>query len=151
MRVMIKQSVWVVVVGGFRVGVHERGGQAGYGVDEAVFGVHGDSVAARDGQGGGDDDLALGAQPVADPAQPYGADVGDARGGPQGCFDGVDQGGVDGVHESPIDLPGGVFEDEQDRRSDEQADGRVGPWPADGDAGSAGQYGQGGEAVGAGV
>jgi hypothetical protein len=49
------------VVVGFGVGVYVGGGEAGYGVDEAVFGVDGDGVGPGDGEGGGDGDFGFGA------------------------------------------------------------------------------------------
>ena len=66
---------WSAPVVRLRVGVHERRGQPGYGVHEPVLGVDGDRVRLDHGRCGVDDDLALGAQPVPDPAQPDRADV----------------------------------------------------------------------------
>ena len=62
-----------VVVGvppGLRVGVYQRGGQARQRVQQVVLGADRDLVRG-DGAGTGvDDDLAFGAQLVADPAEP---------------------------------------------------------------------------------
>jgi hypothetical protein len=60
---------------GFGVGVHGGRGEPRDGMDQGVLGVHGDLVGGDEADVGGHDDLAFGAQVVADPAQPYLPDV----------------------------------------------------------------------------
>ena len=63
----------------------------------------------------------------------------------------IDQRGVDGVHQPPVDLAGRLPQHGQDRHGDHQADDRVGPVPAQRDPARAQQHGQRGQSVGAGV
>ena len=93
--------------------------------------------ACDDAQVAVDDDVGLGAQPVADPAQPDLPDAAHARRRRAGRLGRVDQRRVDGVHQPPVHLAGGILEHDQDRDGDEQADDRVGPAPAERDAAGA--------------
>src|ERR1700761_1449762 len=141
--------VGAVVGGG--VGVDDRGGEAGDGVDETVLSLDSDGVGGDSCGAGVDEDVALGPELVADPAHADLAGAQYAGDGGQGRFGLVDEGGVDGIHEPAVDLAGGRSHHGQDGDRDEQADDGVGLPPAQGDAARAGQAGQGGEAVGAGV
>ena len=120
------------------VGVDEGAAEARQRVQEAVLGVHGHLVGADEGAGGVHDDVAFGAQVVADPAEADVAHREHARCCGEGCFGAVDQGGVHGVHEAPPDLAGRLPEDDRDRTGDEQSHYRVGPGGAQGDAKAAG-------------
>ena len=133
------------------VGVDERAGQPRYGVQEIMLGVHRDLVSGGGGEAGRDHDLALGPQLMADPAQPDLAGAEHPVGRPQGALGLVDEGGIDGVHQPPVDLAGRLAQHRQDGDGDEQADDRVGPVPADRDSARPDQHGQRGQPVGAGV
>lgn len=62
-------SVWVVR----RIGVDQRRGEVGDGVDEIVFGVVGNAVRVSQAQGWIDVEFGVGVQAVADPAHPQAA------------------------------------------------------------------------------
>ena len=135
----------------FGVGVDDGAGQARQRVQQAVLGVHGHLVGPHDGAGGVHDDVAFGAQIVADPAEADVAHGEDAGGGGEGGFGAVDEVRVHGVHEAAPHFAGRLPEDERDRDSDEQAHHRVGPGGAQRDAPGPQAAGQGSEAVRAGV
>ena len=138
-------------VGLVGVGVHERAGQPRDRVQEIVLGVDRDLMGRGGGEVGRDHDLALGPQLMADPAQPDLAGAEHAVGRPQGALGLVDEGGVDGVHQPPVDLAGRLAQHRQDGHGDEQADDRVGPLPADRDAARPDEHRQRGQPVGAGM
>jgi hypothetical protein len=133
------------------VGVHERGGQPRDRVQEIMLGGHRDLMRRRSGEIGCDHNLALGPQLMADPAQADLAGAEHAVGRPQGALGLVDEGGIDGVHQPPVDLAGRLAQHRQDGHGDEQADDRVGPVPADRDAARPDEHGQRGQPVGAGM
>jgi hypothetical protein len=97
-------------VGGglFGVGVDQRGGQPGDRVQQIMLGGHRDLVRRRGGEAGRNHDLALGPELMADPAQADLAGAEHAVGRPQGALGLVDEGGIDGVHQPPVDLAGGL-------------------------------------------
>ena len=66
-----RSAWWSVARAGLGIGVHQGGGEPGHGVDEPVLGLHGDPVRRDHAELRVDDDLALGPQRVADPAQPH--------------------------------------------------------------------------------
>ena len=69
-----------------RIGVHQRGGQPGQGMEQAVLGTDRD-LMRLDGTGPGvDGDLAFGAQLVADPPQPDLPGIEDPGGGAEGLL-----------------------------------------------------------------
>ena len=86
-----------------------------------------------------------------DPAQLHGAHIANAIRGAKLSLDGVHHGGIDGVHEAAVDLPGGVTQYDEDGDGDREADDGVGPVPAEGHAAGTEQYGERGEPIGAGV
>ena len=133
------------------VGVHERARQPRDRVQQIVLGGDRDLVGRGGGDAGRDHDLALGPQLMADPAQPDLAGAEHAVGRPQGALGLVDKGWIDSVHQPPVDLAGRLPQHRQDGGSDEQADDRVGPVPADRDAARPDQHRQRGQPVGAGV
>ena len=133
------------------VGVDQRGRQPRDRVQQIMLGGHRDLVRRRGGEAGRDHDLALGPQLMADPAQPDLTGAEHAVGRPQGALGLVDEGGIDGVHQPPVDLAGRLAQHRQDGDGDEQADDRVGPVPADRDAARPDEHGQRGQPVGAGV
>ena len=134
-----------------RVGVHQRGREPGYRVDQRVFGPDRDVVGLDNRAVRIDTDLALGPERVADPAQPHLADVQHAGSGAQDRLDLLGQGRVHAVHEPAADLAGRLPSHRQDRHGDEQADDRVGPGPADRHPARTDEHGQRGIPVGAGV
>jgi hypothetical protein len=143
---------WRVVIGVVqRVGVHQRGREPGYRVDQRVFGLDRDVVGLDERAVRIDTDLALGPERVADPAQPHLADVKYAGSGAQDRLDLLGQGRVHAVHEPAADLTGRLPSHRQDRHRDEQAHDRVGPGPADRHPARSGEHRQRGVPVGAGV
>src|SRR5271170_1766729 len=62
--------VMVVVITGLRVGVHYRGSEPRQGMQQGMLRADRDLVGLDRRSGSIDDDLALGAELVADPAQP---------------------------------------------------------------------------------
>ena len=91
---------------GLGIGVHQRGGQPGQGVQQVVLGSDRDLVRLDRAGPRVHRDLAFGAQLMADPAQPDLACTEDSRGGAEGLLGLVDQGRVDRVHQAPVDLAG---------------------------------------------
>jgi len=90
--------------------------------------VCGDLVGLDHGGFGGDGDRAFGLEPVADPTQPDLAGIQDSGYLPERV---LYQGGVDGIHQAPVNLGGGLAQDDEDGHDDQQADRRVGPVPAE--------------------
>ena len=125
-----------------RIGVDDGGGQPRDPVQEPMLGLLGHVVAFHHRQRRIDHDLALGPQGVTDPAQPDLAEAEHALGGQQLGLDPVDQLGVDGVHQPPVDLAGGIAQHDQDRGRDEQPDQRVGEREPQRHAGSPQQHRQ---------
>jgi hypothetical protein len=134
-----------------RVGVHQRGREPGYRVDQGVLGRDRDVVGLDDRAVWIDTDLALGVERMADPAQPHLADGQNAGSGAQDGLDLLGQGRVHAVHEPAADLAGRLPSHRQDRDRDEQARHRIGPGPADCHPARSGEHGQRGVPVGAGV
>jgi len=99
-----KLGVMVIAVSGLRVRMHDRSGKTGKGMQESVLGADRYLVGLDRRRGAVDDDLAFGAELVADPAQPDLADVEHARRSPQCFLSLVDERRVDGVHESAVDF-----------------------------------------------
>jgi hypothetical protein len=120
-------------------------------VQQGMLGGDGDLVSLDGGAVGVDDDFAFRPDLVPDPAHPDLAGAQHAGGGAQGVFGLVDELEVDGVHQPPVDLACCLPQDGEDGDSDEETDDGVGPAPADRNAACAGQHGQGGQSVGAGV
>ena len=81
---MVGQHVVRVAAVHLGVGVHQRGGQPGERVQQVVLGADRDLVGLDGADAGVDDDLAFGAELVADPAQPDLADPQHPGGGAQG-------------------------------------------------------------------
>jgi hypothetical protein len=133
------------------VGVDQRRLQARQGVQQIVLGRHRHLVGLEGGGVPVHDDLAFGAELMADPPHPDVARAQHSSGGSQGPFDLVHQRRIDGIHQAAVDLAGGLHQHGQDRRRDDQADRRVGPVPAGRQAGHAQEHGQRGEPVGPGV
>jgi hypothetical protein len=146
-----QDRVRVAAAAGLGVGVDQGGRQAGHCVEQGVLGGDGGLVGLDGGGTGADGDLALGAQLVADPAQPHLPGAEHAGSGPQHLLGLVDHGRVDGVHQPPVDLPRGLAQHGEDRHRDHQAHRRVGPVPAQRHAARPQQHRQRGEPVGAGV
>ena len=97
------------------VGVDGGGGQARDGVDEGVFCGDGQAWACTTVRWGSTT-MSASARRVwpiqrirTRPDVEYAVDVA------QRVFGAVDQGGVDGVHQAPVDLAGGVLEGQEDR------------------------------------
>ena len=88
---------------------------------------------------------------VAVPAQPDLSHIDHPGGRPDHRLGLVDQVRVDGVHQPPVDLAGGIAQDEQDGHGDEQADDRVGDRVSGPGSGGAEDHREAGEPVGAGV
>lgn len=82
-----------------RVGVHQRGGQAGQCMQQTVLSVDRDLVGLDRARTAVHKDLAFSAQPMPDPPQPDLAHPQDPRGGGQRVLRLIDQGRVDGIHQ----------------------------------------------------
>jgi hypothetical protein len=110
-----------------------------------------DVVCSRDGQGGVDFDVRFRAQGVPQPTQLDSLDSKHSRGLAEGPLGGVGEFGVDSVEQSAEYIAGGGAHHGKDRDRDDQPNDRVGRRPPEGDAGRTDDYGQGREAVRAGV
>jgi hypothetical protein len=133
---VVVMRVAVAVVGQGLVGVVavDRGGT---GVDDGVVETRncmeqgvldfvGDLVGVVDTKAGGDGDLGFAVHAVPDPTDPkliHGLHAGNATGGVAGLAHEL---GIDGIHESHVDAPGGVLDDQGDGDGDHQADDGVG-------------------------
>ena len=91
--------------GGLRIGVHKRRGQPRNGVQQIVLGVDSHLVRLDGACRGIDNHLALSAKLMADPSQPYLADVQDSARSPERLLGLVDKLGVHSVHQATVDLP----------------------------------------------
>src|SRR5688572_13123220 len=118
--VVADQVVRGVGVVGQGFGVDGGRGEASYAVDQVVLDLVAQVVRLDQGGGGVHGDARLGKQLVAVPAQPDVGHVDHAGGGADDLLGLVDQGRVDGVHQPPVDLAGGIAQNEQDRHGDQQ-------------------------------
>jgi len=124
----------IIAFPGLRVGVHQRGGQAGQCVQQAVLGVDRDLVGLDRAGTAVHKDFAFSAQIMPDPPQPYLAHPQDPPGGGQRLLHLIDQGRIDRIHQPPVDLASRLPQHRQDRHRDQQPNHRVGPVPANRDA-----------------
>src|SRR5664279_659799 len=107
----------------------------------------GDVVGRDQGQRLVDDDVALGAQRMADPAHAHLADIANSRSCPDDLLDPVHQGRVHGLQQPSEDLPSRLAEHGQNRNGDHQADDGVREAEPEGDATGAEEYGETGPSV----
>jgi hypothetical protein len=108
-------------------------GEAADVVEEAVVGFFGDGVGVGKAEVAVRDDFGFGSQLVPDPADADAVDGLDAVDRGQDPVHVVDQLGFNAVHEPPVDVAGGILEDEKNGDGDEQSDDGVGEPPAGGD------------------
>ena len=118
--------MWIASVVTARVDMDMDVVQVGDGVHELVTDGFGDVVAAANGEVFIDDDGEGRRQPMADPAHANVVDASHPGDVPGGVFDGVDERGIDGVHETVEDLPGGAAEHSENGDGDGEPDDRVG-------------------------
>ena len=118
-----QQSVEVLTSrSGSGVRVDQGGIEPGQCVEQLVLSPNSNGVGLNSGAVGRDHDLALGAQLVADPSQPDLTDVKYTWHAAKDGLSTVDEGGIDGIHEPPVDLTRSLAQHHQDGESDCQAD-----------------------------
>jgi len=113
-----------------RAGVDDGLPQPRHGVQELVSRVLADLVGPVQAEIRSRDDLDLGVEAMADPAQPHGVDRVDAIHVMHCVFDPIDQVRVHAVHQAPIGVPGRTLQHPQDHDRDHETDDRVGPLAA---------------------
>ena len=94
-------------------------------MQQVVLGVDGDVMGCDRARPRVDDDFAFGAELVADPPQPNVPDVEHANRAAKGGLGPVDQAGINGIHEPPVNLARRLVQHTQDRHRDDQPDDRV--------------------------
>jgi hypothetical protein len=149
--VVCEQSVWITAGSGAGARVHDDGADSCHEMQEAVLDFVGDAVGLLEGPVRVDADLDFDVEPVADPTRPDPVNRFDRRRRLDDVEDLVRHLWIDGVEETPKHEAGGVAANDEDRGGDDEPGDRVCCVPAGGDAGGAGNYGERGEPVDAGV
>ena len=116
-----------------------------------MLGGHHHLVGLGQCEVGAQDEVAIGLQLVTDPPQPKPADLDNARNLGESMLGSGKQGGVHGVHEPAVDLPGRLAQYDDDGHGDDQPDDGIGQLPACGDATCTEHHRERGEPVGAGM
>ena len=116
------------------VGVHQRSGQAGQGMQQPVLSIDRHPVSLDRAGTAIHDDLAFSAQVMPDPPQPDLAPPPAPPGWRPTSAPPVNQSRVDGIHQPAPDLPCRLPQHGQDRHRDHQSHHRVRPIPANRDA-----------------
>ena len=131
-----------------RVGVDVGAGEVRHLVEQRVPGPLGDLMPVGDREALIDGHFSFGVEPVADPTQPHPTEAFDARHLAQHGLALVDDRRIDCVHHPEQDIAGGVPQNEDDDRRDQEARERIGGRKAQRNPDRAGDDAERGKAVG---
>ncbi len=101
-------------------------GELGHVAAEAVLGLVGDAVRGHEVQVRAYPDAGLDPDPVTRPSQPDRVHREHSGGGGERGLGGVDELGIDGVHQAPVDVARRATQHDEDRDGDEQPDDGIG-------------------------